>query len=129
MTHTPTATPTKTSSPTPTSTQTATITPGVFKFSISPKPDAQGQVHFGWISNIPADQVFLAVYTSGFRVVRRFNFSKDKNPEELTIGSHDLTWDGKDEEGRPMPPGIYLCFIDMNVGKKKYETSGKTEIP
>jgi flagellar hook assembly protein FlgD len=96
---------------------------------VSPKPDSQGQVRFGWGTTIPADEVFIKIYTSGFRIVREFQFNKDQNPENLTAGTHDLGWDGKDEEKRPMSPGVYLCFIDVNVDKKRYETSGKTVIP
>lgn len=128
-TSTHTSTPTKTATRTPTSTPTATPTPGVFKFVVSPKPDAQGQIHFSWGVNVQVDQVYLKVYTSGFRLVWDENFNKEKRPDYLTSGDHEVTWDGKDEEGRPMPPGLYLCFLDMTAGKKSYESSGKTEIP
>ncbi len=128
-TFTVTLTPTKTLTSTPTATATATSTPGVFKFSVSPKPDGQGMIHFSWGTNIPADQAFLRIYTSGFRVVREFDFDKNETPEYLTAGSHDVSWDGKDDNKRPLPPASYLCFIDVNAGKKKYEASSKTEIP
>ena len=84
---------------------------------------------FTWGTTTPADEVFLKIYTSGFRLVREFHFDKDENPENLSADTHELNWDGKDEEKRPMPPGNYLCFIDIKVGKLKYEASGKTEIP
>lgn len=128
-TSTHTSTPTKTATRTPTSTPTATPTPGVFKFLVSPKPDAQGQIHFSWGVNVQVDQVYLKVYTSGFRLVWDESFGKEKRPDYLTSGDHEVTWDGKDEEGRPMPPGLYLCFLDMTAGKKNYQSSGKTEIP
>lgn len=124
-TFTATPTPTHTLTPTP----TATSTPGVFQFTVSPKPDGQGQVHFSWGTTIPADEAFLKIYTSGFRVVREFVFNRKENPEFLPAGVHDFTWDGKDEQKRAMAPGTYLCFINVNVGKKRYEASGKTEIP
>lgn len=125
ITLTPTPTPTRT----PTVTPTATSTPGVFKFSVSPKPDAQGVINFSWGTTIPADEAFLKIYTSGFRVVREFYFNKDENSDYLPAGTHDFSWDGKDDNKRPLPPANYLCFIDVNAGKKKYEASGKTEIP
>ncbi len=134
-TSTPTCSPTSTPtiSPTPTLTvtftPTYTSTPGVFKFSVSPKPDAQGKVNFSWGTTIPADEAYLKIYTSGFRMVREFNFNRDENTDYLTAGSHDFTWDGKDDNQKSLPPATYLCFIDVNVGKKKYEASGKTEIP
>jgi flagellar hook assembly protein FlgD len=57
------------------------------------------------------------------------NFNKDEKPEFLTSGNHETSWNAKDEEDRPMPPGNYLCYISISVGKKTYEASGKTEIP
>jgi flagellar hook assembly protein FlgD len=98
-------------------------------FTVSPKPDDTGLIKFSWGVNIPSDSVILNVYTSGFRLVRNFEFNKEETPDYLTPGSHEYTWDRKDEENRLMPPGIYLCFVDIRAGKKKYEASGKTEIP
>ena len=40
-----------------------------------------------------------------------------------------MSWDGKDEEDRAMPPGNYLCFIVVETEKKDYESSAKTNIP
>ncbi len=135
FTKTVTLSPTVTSSPTQTSTRTSTLTPtytptpGVFEFKVSPKPDAEGKISFDWGVNIPAESVFLKIYTSGFRLARDFEFNKTDSPDYLTQGSHTFRWDAKDEENRPMPPGIYLCFIDINVKKKTYQASSKTEIP
>lgn len=129
LTSTITYTPTKTCTITPTFTLTSTATPGVFKFFVSSKPDRDGQIKFNWGANVKADEVNLKVYTSGFRLAREFDFNKEQNPENLTAGPHEITWDGKDEEDRPMPPGSYLCFVRVNVDKKTYEASGKTNIP
>jgi hypothetical protein len=126
---TPTASATATASPTPTATPTVTSTPGVFVFSVSPKPDDQGDIRFKWGTTVSADEVFLGIYTSGYRVVRKFSFNKKENSEYLASGEHEYTWDGRDINKRPMAPGIYLCFIQVNVGIKRYEASGKTEIP
>ena len=128
-TGTPTSTSTRTSTSTPTSSPTPTATPGVFQFSVSPKPDDSGLIKFTWGANIKCDSVYLKIYSSGFRLVRSFEFNKEETPDYLTVGTHNFTWDRKDEENRLMPPGIYLCFVDINAGKKRYEASGKTEIP
>ncbi len=125
VTHTVTVTATRTSTATP----TATSTPGIFKFLISPKPDSDGLVKFSWAANTPVEKVFLKIYTSGFRIIRIYEFNKKEKLEYLTAGPHEFSWDGKDEEGRFLPPGVYLCFIDLNVGKKRYEASSKTKIP
>jgi flagellar hook assembly protein FlgD len=76
-----------------------------------------------------SNEAYLRVYTSGFRLVWEEDFGKDKKPEYLTSGTHDITWNGKDDQNRSMPPGTYLCFISATAGKKTYEASSKTEIP
>jgi hypothetical protein len=132
-TFTPTITPSPTFTATPTSTftptPTVTSTPGISKFSVSSKADGQGQINFNWGNTLPADEAFLKIYTSGFRIVREFEFSPTESAGYLTAENHEFTWDGKDENARAMPSGIYLCFIELSIGKKQYEASGKTEIP
>ncbi len=129
MTHTPTNTATRTFTSTPTSTPTLTSTPGVFQFSVSPELDVNGKIQFNWGSTIQSEEVSIKIYTSGFRLVRAFSFDKREHPENLDAGIHDLTWDGRDEGGHPMPTGNYFCFININAGKKTYEASGRTNIP
>lgn len=128
-TATPSSTPTKTETLSPTPSPTYTSTPGVFQFNVSPKPDAQGQIHFQWGTTIPADEAYLRVFTGGFRLVWEETFNKNEKPEFLTTDPHDVTWNGRDDQARPMPPGFYICFISVTVGKKTYESSSKTEIP
>ena len=132
VTFTPTATgtlPTATPSPTKTMTATATSTPGVFEFKVSPKPEADGKIKFQWEATMKAQEVDVKIFTSGFRLVRQFGFDKHEHNENLKLGQHDMTWDGKDEQDRAMPPGTYLCFILIQTEKKDYEASSKTEIP
>jgi flagellar hook assembly protein FlgD len=110
-------------------TPTYTSTPGVFQFSVSSQPDANGQIHFNWGSTIRSDEVAIKIYTSGFRLVRAFDFDKHEHPEYLDAGLHEVVWDGKDEQGRMMPPETYLCFINIVAGKRTYEASGRTSFP
>jgi flagellar hook assembly protein FlgD len=124
-TFTPTATPTNTITMTP----TMTSTPGVFAFKLSPKPGADGKVKFQWGLTMKALEVNVKIFTSGFRMVRQFGFDKHHQSENIMPGEHEMTWDGKDEEDRTMPPGNYLCFIEAETEKKTYEASGMTNIP
>jgi flagellar hook assembly protein FlgD len=110
-------------------TPTATSTPGVSVFKVSPKPEADGTIKFQWETTTKAKEVDVKVFTSGFRMVRQFSFDQHQQNENLKAGPHETTWDGKDEQGRPMPSGTYLCFILIQTDKKDYEASGKTEIP
>jgi flagellar hook assembly protein FlgD len=52
-----------------------------------------------------------------------YNFSGQKikdllNGSELNKGSHSVRWDGSDNAGAKMEPGIYLC--KLTSGKKVY---------
>jgi flagellar hook assembly protein FlgD len=76
-----------------------------------------------------AKEVDIKVFTSGFRIVRQFSFDQHAHNENLKEGPHDMTWNGKDEQDRPMPSGNYLCYILVGTEKKDYEASGKTNIP
>ncbi|HTA76195.1 MAG TPA: hypothetical protein VK791_03440 [bacterium] len=139
ITHTPTVTltytitnsPTKTSTCTSTITMTPTLTstPGVFLFKVSPKPEVDGKIKFEWGTTIKSKETNVKIFTSGFRMVRQFSFDRNTHPENLNPGQHEMTWDGKDEEDRAMPPGNYLCFIVVETEKKDYESSAKTNIP
>jgi len=132
MTDTPTDTPTPTSTitptKTPTTTPTPTSTPGIFQFKISPRP-VQGLIHFQWGTTMQVQEVNLSVYTSSFRIIRRFTFSPLNQVEYLAVGVHEFVWDGQDEEGRPLVPGTYLCFIGAKLGKINYESSGDFSTP
>ncbi len=76
-----------------------------------------------------AKEVDVKIFTSGFRIVRQFSIDQHHQNENLKAGPHDIDWNGKDEQDRAMPPGIYLCFILVQTEKKDYEASGKTNIP
>jgi flagellar hook assembly protein FlgD len=112
-----------------TMTPTATSTPGVFQFKVSPKPEADGKIKFHWGLTMRAQAVNVKIFTSGFRMVRQFSFEKHQHEDNLLPGEHEMTWDGRDEEDRRMPPGNYLCFIEAETEKKTYEASSKTNIP
>jgi len=76
-----------------------------------------------------ADEVFLKIYTSSFRLVQEFAYDSKNESDQLAPGTHEVAWDGKDDAKRPLSSGTYFCFITVQVGKKKYETSGQVEIP
>ena len=130
-TKTRTLTPAPTFSPTRTPTATLTVSPtptsGVLRFDISPKSE-DGMIRFKWESGLDADKVFLRIFTSGFRLVQDFSFDPRNGADELGAGSHEYTWDGKDDVKRSLPPGIYLCFIEVDVGRKRFEAGGQLEI-
>ena len=34
---------------------------------------------------------------------------------EMSAGSQEITWDGRDDSGRVVPPGVYFCRIETGV--------------
>jgi hypothetical protein len=62
----------------------------------------------------PAD---VAVYSLGGRRVR------DLVAGPLAPGSHDLTWDGRDGEGRPVAAGIYLIRVQTAEETRTVKTT------
>jgi hypothetical protein len=47
----------------------------------------------------------LAIFDLGGRRVT------DLHSGPLTAGNHDFDWSGRDDAGRPVPPGVYLCRL------------------
>lgn len=63
------------------------------------------------------DKIILRLYNSEGKLVYTF-FNK------LSNGSESFEWDGKDETWNTLPPGLYICHlevIDRNTGKTKTE--------
>ncbi|MBC8527781.1 MAG: hypothetical protein ISS28_06650 [Candidatus Cloacimonetes bacterium] len=61
------------------------------------------------------DKIILRLYNSEGKLVYTF-FNK------LSNGSESFEWDGKDETWNTLPPGLYICHlevIDRNSGKRK----------
>jgi flagellar hook assembly protein FlgD len=63
--------------------------------------------------SLPAEgRVATRIYDVSGRQVRAL-------PEEiLTTGAHDLTWDGRDDAGREVAPGVYLARLSTPEGTR-----------
>ena len=72
----------------------------------APNPTREGsRIRFGlaepgWVEAVVAD-------VSG-RIVRSFA------PSRMTAGGHELAWDGRDDLGRRLAPGVY--FVRVRAG-------------
>ena len=62
---------------------------------------------FKIIDPIPA---FLAIYALDGRIIARRELGA------LRFGSHSITWDGRDEKGDMLAPGIYIVGINLMAG-------------
>jgi hypothetical protein len=52
----------------------------------------------------------LEVYSLAGRLLRRV-----ERTEEHASGLHQLSWDGRDQNGKLSPPGLYICRIGLEV--------------
>ena len=43
-------------------------------------------------------------------------------------GRYKMAWDGRDEDGRAVPPGMYLCRIDVDVDSNSAENGTVTRV-
>jgi hypothetical protein len=47
-------------------------------------------------------------------VVRIFNLRGRKVSELIQFSGNDYHWDGKDEDGRTLEPGVYLYILELD---------------
>ncbi len=55
-----------------------------------------------------ADNVCIVIYNAAGQPVRTFNLG------HLTAGIHKISWNGLDDSGSPLTPGVY--FVKLNAG-------------
>jgi len=46
----------------------------------------------------------------------------------LPVGEHTLTWDGRDDEGKLVPPGVYLYRITVSSDEGENFASGSVGV-
>jgi subtilisin family serine protease len=54
----------------------------------------------------------LEIFDVAGRLVRKFD------PVSRGLGMHKQSWDGKDEGGRPVPSGVYMCLVRAGESAK-----------
>lgn len=65
----------------------------------------------------------LEVYSLAGRLLRRMEKTK-----EHASGFHRLSWDGRDESGQLLPPGLYICRIGLDVDTQSEARSFATKL-
>ena len=132
-TGTPTVTITATSTATVTSTVTSTVTVtstiGIGAFQVDPKTLAGGPVTVHWNLTSPVDRLNVKVFTSSFRMLKRFPLNLKAMPDYFKAGDHDLIWDGLDDRGRHLVPGRYYLFLTIGKGKLKLSAEDQVDQP
>ena len=78
----------------------------------------EAQIAFSLFKVAAARPVVLRIFTLGGDAVRRLE-------QQLTGGPQSFAWDGRDDGGDLVPPGLYLCQIEAStdaLDKKHRET-------
>jgi len=125
---TATASPTVTATATVTSTATATSTPGIASFGVSPA-SLPGPVTLSWVTTAEMTRLHAKVFTSSFRLLKRFPIRKEDSPDLFKAGAHQLVWDGLDDRGRALVAGRYYLFLSAEKGKLKFSAETQVEQP
>jgi hypothetical protein len=71
----------------------------------------------------------LKLFTSSFRMLKRFPFDREAKPEFFKAGPHDLVWDGLDDRGKRLVAGRYYLFLTVDAGKVKFTAETQVEQP
>ena len=80
--------------------------PGAAPRFATPWPSpARGDSHFSWTLSMPAT-VTLVIFDLQGRIVRRL-----VGPEAEEARGYARTWDGSDDRGRRVPPGVYRAVL------------------
>ena len=92
------------------------------------KLDGENSVKLGFDIDMPGSEGKLTIYNQRGEIVRTMNISQDK----LSIGSHTVSWDAKDDNGNRLPDGNYTFFADFtnslgNVQQASTFINGKIE--
>ena len=66
-----------------------------------------------------AKALVLEVYGLDGRSVQRI-----EQAAETAAGVQRLTWDGRDRQGRLLPPGLYVCRVGVEVDAEDEQTTG-----
>ncbi len=80
---------------------------------------------FVYLLSSSADKFSLRIYTAAGRLIRRFDGRGSEDPDPLSADYHEITWDGKDEEGFTVANGVYFYRLTARSGDKTEEKTGK----
>jgi hypothetical protein len=80
---------------------------------------------FAYLLSSSAEKLSLKIYTAAGKLIRHFDGSNAEDPNPLSADYHEITWDGKDEEGFEVANGVYFYRLTARAGDKTEEKTGK----
>jgi len=97
-----------------------TVEPEIF----SPNGDGMGdEVRFTFtvLKVVGAVPVHLKIFSPSGELERSLS-------GRFPVGEHTLTWDGRDDEGKLVPPGVYLCRITVSSDEGEDSATGSVGV-
>jgi hypothetical protein len=77
---------------------------------------ASRPVTLSWVTTAEMTRLHAKVFTSSFRLLKRFPIRKEDSPDLFKAGAHQLVWDGLDDRGRALVAGRYYLFLSAEKG-------------
>jgi flagellar hook assembly protein FlgD len=105
-----------------------TSTPGISSFQVEPKI-LSGSVTLRWELTADMLRLQVKVFTSSFRMLKRFPMDIKKTPELFKTGTHEIIWDGLDDRGQHLISGRYYLFLSANKGKLSFSAEDQVNQP
>jgi hypothetical protein len=106
-----------------------TSTPGISLFQVDPEKLAAGPATIRWAFTSDMKHLQIKLFTSSFRMLKRFPMSLESHKLFYQTGTHELSWDGLDDRGRHLVTGRYYLFLSADQGKIKYTAESQVDQP
>ena len=81
-------------------------------FELAQVPNDDGTVHISYMLPEDAENVFVGLWNKFAFHVRTLVSEKSQ-----TRGRRTVVWDGKDDQGNPAGPGVFICRMCTAGGK------------
>jgi hypothetical protein len=82
-----------------------------------PNPFAK-ETRIAYTTTIDLDELSVKIYTTSGRLIRTRMLNIDSNDDILSIGYHEIIWDGTDDDGNQVANGIYYCIFSGKNGSE-----------
>jgi len=79
-----------------------------------------GQLKFHYRMPDNATSVSISIYDFAMNLVSQVNENESRNPGEIGQGKNPDRWDGRNDKGEDVAPGIYYFKIEFSNGESKW---------
>ncbi len=69
--------------------------------------------------NVPCS-LSVSIRNASGKTVKRLSYAQPSRPQQLPVPSSPFYWDGTDNQGRPLPPGVYTAYVQVYIGDVRF---------